>query len=52
MADFVQCGCLPFAAADDSPHVTLRLNGGLIGLAQRRAWLVRWKAALRPPSIA
>ena len=52
VADFVQCGCLPFAAADDSAHVTLRLNGGLIGLAQRRAWLVRWKAALRPPSMA
>ncbi|MCG6203138.1 glycoside hydrolase family 19 protein [Rhodopseudomonas sp. HC1] len=46
VADFVACGCLPFAQADDLVGVTRRLNGGTIGLAQRRAWLARWKAAL------
>ena len=46
MADFVLCGCLPFARADDVLNVTRRLNGGAVGLAQRRAWLAKWKAAL------
>ncbi len=46
VADFVACGCLPFARADDIVGVTRRLNGGTIGLAQRRAWLARWKGAL------
>lgn len=46
VADFVACGCLPFAEADDIVGVTRRLNGGTIGLAERRAWLARWKAAL------
>lgn len=45
VADFVLCGCLPYAAADDVLGVTYHLNGGYIGLAQREAWLVRWKAA-------
>src|SRR5436305_214800 len=46
VADFVLCGCLPFAKADDVLNVTRRLNGGAVGLAERRAWLARWKAAL------
>jgi putative chitinase len=46
VADFVACGCLPFARADDVLNVTRRLNGGTIGLAERRVWLSKWKAAL------
>ncbi|MFC0241239.1 glycoside hydrolase family 19 protein [Rhodopseudomonas telluris] len=46
VADFVACGCVSFAKADDVVGVTRRLNGGTIGLAQRQAWLARWKAAL------
>jgi len=46
VADFIACGCLPFARADDVVGVTRRLNGGTVGLAQRKAWLARWKAAL------
>ncbi len=46
VADFVNCGCLPFAKQDDIVGVTRRLNGGTIGLAQRRDWLAKWKAAL------
>jgi putative chitinase len=45
-ADFIICGCLPYARKDDLRGVTTRLNGGLIGLSQRRVWLARWKAAL------
>jgi putative chitinase len=46
VADFVLCGCLPFAKADDVLNVTRRLNGGTVGLAQREAWLAKWKTAL------
>jgi putative chitinase len=46
VADFINCGCLPFAKADDVLNVTRRLNGGTVGLAQRQAWLAKWKAAL------
>jgi putative chitinase len=46
VADFVNCGCLPFAKADDVLNVTRRLNGGTVGLAQRQVWLAKWKAAL------
>ncbi|MDB5653445.1 MAG: putative glycohydrolase [Tardiphaga sp.] len=46
VADFVHCGCLPFAKADDLLNVTRRLNGGTVGLSQRKAWLAKWKAAL------
>jgi putative chitinase len=46
VADFILCGCLPFAKADDVLNVTRRLNGGTIGLAARQAWLAKWKAAL------
>src|SRR5262249_22947237 len=46
VADFVLCGCLAPAEADDVVGVTRHLNGGLTGLDERKAWLVRWKAAL------
>jgi putative chitinase len=45
-ADFVLCGCLPFAQADDVSGVTKHLNGGFIGLDDRTRWLARWKTAL------
>jgi putative chitinase len=46
VSDFVNCGCLPFAKIDDVLNVTRRLNGGTVGLAQREAWLAKWKVAL------
>ena len=46
VAQFCECGCLAAAQADDVKGVTRRLNGGFIGLADREAWLVKWKAAL------
>lgn len=46
VADFINCGCLRFAAADDIAGVTQHLNGAFIGLAERTAWLARWKIAL------
>ena len=46
VADFVICGCLPFAVADNVVEVTKHLNGGEEGLAEREAWLVKWKAIL------
>jgi putative chitinase len=46
VADFIQCGCLPFAIHDDISGVTYHLNGGYIGLSKRTDWLARWKAAL------
>lgn len=54
IADFVLCGCLPHALRDDIGEVTHRLNGGYIGLAERTAWLRRWKIALAAgaPAVA
>lgn len=53
VADLVQmCGCLPFMQRDDLNQVTRRLNGGYIGLAERAAWLKRWKAALSEGYVA
>jgi putative chitinase len=52
IADFINCGCLPFAEADDVAGVTRRLNGGLLGLDDREAWLARWKAALSGQSLS
>ena len=45
VADFIICGCLPFASEDDVSGVTYHLNGGHIGLSERAAWLARWRAA-------
>jgi putative chitinase len=46
VADFVLCGCLPFAQGDDVSGVTKHLNGGFTGLDDRTRWLARWKSAL------
>jgi putative chitinase len=46
VSDFINCGCLPYAKADDVVGVTRRLNGGTIGLAERKVWLAKWKRAL------
>lgn len=46
VADFIICGCLPWAQANNIAQVTKHLNGGYTGLADRIAWLGRWKAAL------
>lgn len=46
VSDFVNCGCLPFAKADDVVNVTKRLNGGTVGLSSREGWLADWKKAL------
>ena len=43
-ADFVICGCLLPALSDDTYKVTLKLNGGTVGLAEREHWLTKWKA--------
>ena len=45
-ADFVICGCLPWAEANNVARVTKALNGGYTDLSQRIAWLQKWKAAL------
>jgi putative chitinase len=45
VSDFVSCGCLVPARKDDITGVTKELNGGLIGLAERKIWLDRWRAA-------
>jgi putative chitinase len=46
VADFVLCGCLAPAQANDIVSVTRHLNGGLNGLAERKRWLGLWKPAL------
>ena len=46
VADFILCGCLPWAVLDNVTQVTKHLNGGYTGLSDRIAWLRRWKAAL------
>lgn len=43
VADFVLCGCLPFARKDDLFNVTQHLNGGQIGADKRKSWLFLWK---------
>lgn len=49
VADFILCGCLPFAQRDDVRGVTQKLNGGQTNIADRIDWLARWKAVLKPP---
>jgi len=39
-------GCVAPAEADDVVGVTQHLNGRVIGLPGRKAWLAKWKAAL------
>lgn len=46
VSDFINCGCLPYAKQDNVVMVTKKLNGGLIGLSERKVWLARWKKAL------
>lgn len=46
VADFILCGCLPFAEKDDVVRVTRALNGGTIGLSARIQWLAAWKREL------
>src|SRR5581483_6215416 len=52
-ADFVICGCLPYAMKDNVVAVSSMLNVGHLapassinGLASREQWLAKWKAAL------
>lgn len=52
VSDFINCGCLPYAKADDVVGVTRRLNGGTVGLAERKVWLAKWKAALPDTSVS
>jgi putative chitinase len=46
VADWVLCGCLPFAEHDDVIEETKRLNGGTNGLVERERQLVLWKKEL------
>lgn len=46
VADWVVCGCLPFAERDDLEGVTRHLNGGLNGLEERRRQLALWQIEL------
>jgi putative chitinase len=54
VADFVMCGCLPYALKDDLLGVSSMLNVGhyvgdpnkINGYAMRRNWLALWKHAL------
>ncbi len=48
VADFIACGCMPYAKDDDLRGVTHALNGGYVGLEQRAQWLKIWKAANVP----
>jgi putative chitinase len=42
-AEFKASGCNAFADADNLEKVTKAINGGLIGLDERKAWLVKTK---------
>lgn len=46
VADWIICGCLPFAAKDDLKGETHALNGGYNGLDERARQLRLWKAEL------
>lgn len=43
VADFILCGCMPFAEKGDVLNVTKHLNGGTIGLIDRVHWTNIWK---------
>ncbi len=45
-AEFVKLNCVKPALDDDVEMVTKRVNGGYNGLAERKVWLRKWKAAL------
>jgi putative chitinase len=47
VADFVGCGCLPYAEKNDLRGVTRKLNGGYNGLRDRHKWLIAWQRALQ-----
>ncbi len=51
VADWVLCGCLPFAQRDDTPGETKALNGGLIGIQERNRQVALWKSALGVSSV-
>jgi putative chitinase len=44
--EFVHSNCLSPADEDDIRTVTKRINGGYIGIDDRRAWLAKWKLAI------
>jgi putative chitinase len=44
--EFRELKCLEPADQDDIRIVTLRVNGGYIGIDSRRNWLTRWKLAM------
>lgn len=46
VADFVICGCLPYALADNLHMVTQRLNGGQTDANQRAVYTSIWKKEL------
>lgn len=46
IADFILCGCLPFAEKGDVINTTKRLNGGTIGLQNRITWTNAWRVEL------
>jgi putative chitinase len=46
VADFIICGCLPFAEKGDVIDVTRHLNGGLNGLGERQRWTGLWRKEL------
>jgi putative chitinase len=64
VADFVACGCLPYAKTDNIAGVSAMLNVGrivptskIVGFKERKEWLEKWKEAEvsypigDPPSI-
>ena len=46
VADWIVCGCLPFAERDDTLGETKRLNGGTNGLGERERQIALWKHEL------
>jgi predicted chitinase len=47
--EFQTAGCNAFADVDDVKLVTKAINGGFIGLDERKAWLVKTKAVFAEP---